>query len=114
MLQTGISVLVLYENFAIAAAAARRLLDLPMVHLVRAENAGACDGDYDVVVMCPYLREHRRTEVLRRWAGRGRATSVIELGDFGRGAAVRLLAGQAETGPARTVLSALRGDLAAA
>jgi hypothetical protein len=114
MLEPRISVLVLYENFAVGAALLGRLLDLPMVHMVRADSASACEGPYDVVVMCPYLRDHRRAEVLRRWAGRGRATSVIELGDFGRGAAVRLLAGQPESGPARTVLSALRGDLAAA
>ena len=42
MFDTGISVLVLYENFAVGAAVLRRLLDLPMVHMVRAEAASAC------------------------------------------------------------------------
>ena len=107
MLQNGISVLVLYENFAIAAAAARRLLDMPMVHIVRAENAGACDGDYDVVVMCPYLREHRRAEVLRRWAGAQPRASVIELEDIVGAPGARLLAGRTDSVPARSVMRAL-------
>ena len=114
MLDTGISVLVLYENFAVGAAVLRRLLDLPMVHMVRAESAGACEGPYDVVVMCPYLREHRRTEVLRRWAGHGRATSIIELEDVCGAAAVRMLAGRSDSGPAHAVLDALRLSAAAA
>jgi hypothetical protein len=107
MLQPGISVLVLYENFAVGAAVLRRLLDVPMVHMVRADSAGACEGSYDVVVMCPYLREHRRTEMLRRWAGRGPRTSVIELEDVAGAPAARMLAGHADSEPARTVLHAL-------
>jgi len=109
MLTPGISVLVLYENFAVGAAVLRRLLDLPMVHMVRAESAAACEGAYDVVVMCPYLREHRRAEVLRRWAGQGRDTSVIELQDIGGGEAVTMVAGPAHSVRADTVMSALRG-----
>src|SRR3954468_1757386 len=105
MLDPGNSVLVLYENFAVGAAVLRRLLDLPMVHLVRAESASACDGTYDVVVMCPYLRDPRGAEVLRRWAGHGRATSVIELQDAGGSAAVTMVAGPPESEPARAVLS---------
>jgi len=108
MLNPGISVLVLYENFAVGAAVLQRLLDLPMVHMVRAENASACEGSYDVVVMCPYLREHRRGEVLRRWAGNGRDTSVIELQDIGGGEAVTMVAGPAHSDSADTVMSALR------
>jgi hypothetical protein len=103
-----ISVLVLYENFAVGAAVLRRLLDLPMVHMVRAESAGACEGAYDVVVMCPYLREHRRAEVLRRWAGHGRETAVIELQDVGGGEAITMVAGPTHSDPADTVMSALR------
>jgi hypothetical protein len=114
MLESGISVLVLYENFAVGAAVLRRLLDVPMVHMVRAESAGACEGSYDVVVLCPYLREHRRTEVLRRWAGHGRETSVIELEDVCGAAGVRLLAGHSDSGATGTVLDALRLDAAAA
>jgi len=113
MLDSGISVLVLYENFAVGAAILRRLLDLPMVHMVRAESVSACEGAYDVVVMCPYLREHRRAEVLRRWAANG-STPVIELQDVGGGAAATMVAGHADSGPAHTVLSALRLDAAAA
>jgi len=107
MVEPRISVLVLYENFAVGAAVLRRLLDLPMVHLVRAENTSACEGRYDVVVMCPYLREHRRAEVLRRWASRERPTSVIELSDVGGAAGVRMLTGRADSPSARAVLSAL-------
>ena len=114
MLESGISVLVLYENFAVGAAVLRRLLDVPMVHLVRAENAGACEQSYDVVVLCPYLREHRRTEVLRRWAGHDGGTSVLELEDVCGAAAVRMLAGRRDSGAAHTVLDALRLDAAAA
>jgi hypothetical protein len=113
MLDPSISVLVLYENFAVGAAVLRRLLDLPMVHMVRAESVAACEGSYDVVVMCPYLREHRRAEVLRRWAAHGR-TPVIELQDIGGGAAATMLAGHADSGPAHVVLSALRLGAAAA
>jgi hypothetical protein len=108
MVNPGISVLVLYENFAVGAAVLRRLLDVPMVHMVRAENASACEGSYDVVVMCPYLREHRRADVLRRWAGNGRDTSVIELQDIGGGEGVTLVAGPTRSDSADTVMSALR------
>src|SRR3954471_7450437 len=110
MLDHGPRVLVLYENFAVGAAVLRRLLDLPSVHMVRAESAAGCDGTYDVVVMCPYLREHRRAEVLRRWAGREPGTSVIELEDVVGGAAARIVAGHASSSPADAVLSALQLD----
>jgi hypothetical protein len=106
MPDTGISVLVLYENFAIGAAVQRRLLDVPMVHMVRAESAAACEGSYDVVVMCPYLREHRRTEVLRRWAGHGRRAEVIELEDVCGAAGVRMLVGRSDSGPAHAAATA--------
>jgi hypothetical protein len=114
MLEPAISVLVLYENFAVGAAVQQRLLDMPMVHMVRAESAGACSGPYDVVVLCPYLREHRRVEVLRRWARHGHDTPVIELEDSLDGAAARMVAGHADSGPAHAVLSALRFSPAAA
>src|SRR4051812_36204699 len=112
MINPAISVLVLYENFAVGAAVLRRLLDLPMVHMVRAESAAACDGAYDVVVMCPYLREHRRAEALRRWGG-VQSTSVIELQDVVGGAAATMLAGHPESAGAHTVLAALDLGLAA-
>jgi hypothetical protein len=112
MINPAISVLVLYENFAVGAAVLRRLLDLPMVHMVRAESASACEGTYDVVVMCPYLREHRRAEVLRRWAGHGRETTVIELQDIGGGEAVTMVAGPAHSDSADAVMSALRAAAA--
>src|SRR3954452_4863152 len=112
MITPGISVLVLYENFAVGAAVLRRLLDLPMVHMVRAESAGACEGAYDVVVMCPYLRDQRRAEVLRRWAGHGRETSVIELQDIGGGEAVTMVAGPTHSSSVDTTMSALRGAAA--
>src|SRR3954447_10666521 len=112
MINPAISVLVLYENFAVGAAVLRRLLDLPMVHMVRAESAGACEGAYDVVIICPYLRDHRRAEALRRWAGHGRQTSVIELQDIGGGEAVTMVAGPAHSDSADTVMSALRGAAA--
>ena len=113
MLQPGISVLVLYENFAVGAAVLRRLLDLPMVHMVRADSAGACEAHYDVVVFCPYLREHRRAQALRQWA-EGRRTSVIEIEDDAAGGVVRMLAGRSDSGPANAVLGALRLGVAAA
>src|SRR4051812_24343093 len=99
MLDPGISVLVLYENFAVAAVVVRRLLDLPMVHMVRAESVGSCHGHYDVVVVDPYLRAHRRAEVLRRWAGPNDVpTPIIELRDLGGAAGATVLAGHAGSG----------------
>ena len=80
MVDRNVSVLVLYENFAVATVVLRRLLDLPMVHMVRSENVGACHGRYDVIVVDPYLHDHRLAQVLRRWAG----TPVIQLCDLGR------------------------------
>jgi hypothetical protein len=114
MLSPGPSVLVLYESFAVGAALHRRLLDLPMVHLVRAEHVAECSDSYDVVVVDPYVREHRRAEVLRRWAGADPRTPVIELRDIGGGAAATLLAGSPHSDAADAVLSALRLDAAAA
>jgi hypothetical protein len=104
MSDTDISVLVLYENFAVATVLLSRLLDMPMVHMVRAESVGACQDRYDVVVVDPYLREHRRSEVLRRWG----ATPVLELCDTGRGAGVEVLRGEVASGPGQAVMSALR------
>jgi hypothetical protein len=104
MSDTGISVLVLYENFAVATVLLTRLLDMPMVHMVRAESVSACDGSYDVVVVDPYLRAHRRAEVLRRWA----AKPVLELCDLGGGAGVEVLCGEVVDGPGQAVMSALR------
>ena len=107
MLDHALSVLVLYENFAVGAALQRRLLDVPMVHLVRADSVALCDGDYDVVVVCPYLREQRRAEVLARWAGNGASTPIIELRDVGGATVVAVLAGAEHSAPAQSVLSAL-------
>jgi hypothetical protein len=104
MSDTGISVLVLYENFAVATVLLTRLLDMPMVHMVRAESVNACHESYDVVVIDPYLRAHRRAEVLRRWGG----TPVLELCDLGGGAGVDVLAGEVHDGPGQAVMSALR------
>jgi hypothetical protein len=107
MLDEALSVLVLYENFAVGAALHRRLLDVPMVHLVRAENMGLVRDDYDVVVVCPYLREQRRAEVLARWGANGSETPVIELRDVGGATVVAVLAGPERSAPAQSVLSAL-------
>jgi hypothetical protein len=107
MLDEALSVLVLYENFAVGAALQRRLLDVPMVHLVRAENIGHVRGDYDVVVVCPYLREQRRAEVLARWAGNGATTPIIELRDVGGATGLAVLAGPEHSAPAQSVLQAL-------
>jgi len=104
MSDPGISVLVLYENFAVATVVVQRLLDMPMVHMVRAESVSACQGHYDVVVVDPYLRAHRRAEVLHRWG----ATPVLELCDLGGGAGVDVLCGDVSAGAGRAVLSALR------
>ena len=104
----GLSVLVLYENFAVGAALQRRLLDVPMVHLVRAESVADCHERYDVVVVCPYLREQRRAEVLARWAGNGSAIPIIELRDSDGATGVAVLAGPEHSESARSVLSALR------
>src|SRR3954463_1320928 len=115
MLDPGISVLFLYENFAVAAVVLSRLLDLPMVHVVRSESVSACHGSYDVVIVDPYLREPRRAEVLRRWAGpAGDPTPIIELRDLGGGAGAAVIAGRADSAAAQAVLSALQLDLAAA
>src|SRR3954470_1912100 len=104
MSEQGISVLVLYENFAVATVLLSRLLDMPMVHMVRAESASACHGRYDVVVVDPYLRAHRRAEVLRRWG----AMPVLELCDLGGGAGVDVLRGDVSAGAGQAVMSALR------
>jgi|SRR3712207_113731 len=109
MLDEALSVLVLYENFAVGAALQKRLLDVPMVHLVRAEHLGLVRDDhrYDVIVVCPYLREQRRAEVLARWAGNGASTPIIELRDVGGATVVAVLAGAEHSAPAQSVLSAL-------
>jgi hypothetical protein len=107
MLDHALSVLVLYENFAVGAALQRRLLDVPMVHLVRAESVAQCQDRYDVVVVCPYLREQRRAEVLARWAGNGSPIPIIQLRDVAGATGVTVLAGPAHSEPARSVLSAL-------
>jgi hypothetical protein len=104
MSEQGISVLVLYENFAVATVLLSRLLDMPMVHMVRAESASACHGRYDVVVVDPYLRAHRRADVLRRWS----ETPVLELCDLGGGVGVDVLCGDVADGPGQAVMSALR------
>ena len=104
MSDTGISVLVLYESFAVATVVVKRLLDMPMVHMVRAESVSACEGRYDVVVVDPYLRAHRRSEVLRRWA----AKPILELCDLGGGAGVEVLDGDVSEGAGQAVMSALR------
>jgi hypothetical protein len=103
MLDRSISVLVLYENFAVATVVLRRLLDMPMVHMVRSESVGSCHGRYDVVVVDPYLHDHRLAQVLRRWS----TTPVIQLCDLGRGAGARVLSGSRDDA-ADAVLSALR------
>jgi hypothetical protein len=115
MLDPGISVLVLYENFAVATVVVRRLLDVPMVHMVRADNVGACRGRYDVVVLDPYLRAHRRAEALRRWAGpHGVSATIIELRDMFGAAGASVLAGEVASGPGQAVLAALGLDSVAA
>jgi hypothetical protein len=115
MVDQGISVLVLYENFAVATVVLRRLLDMPMVHMVRADSVSACNGHYDVVVVDPYLRAHRRAEVLRRWAGSADPEiPIIELCDLGGGTGAEVLAGQVASGPGQAVMSALRLESAAA
>jgi hypothetical protein len=110
MVGPGLSVLVLYENFAVAAVVLRRLLDIPMVHMVRAESGAYAQGPYDVVVVDPYLRAHRRTEAMRRWA----PAPVIELRDMGGGAAASVVAGEGESAAAHAVLAALCLEPAAA
>jgi hypothetical protein len=109
MLRGDLSVLVLYENFAVGAALQRRLLDVPMVHLVRGDRVADCDGRYDVIVVCPYLREQRRAEVLARWAGAGSSTPIIAVRDAGGATGVAVLAGPRDSASARSILSAL-GD----
>jgi len=110
MVAPGPSVLVLYESFAVAAVVLRRLLDLPMVHMVRGESVAACHDAYDVIVVCPYLREHRRTEALRRWGD----APVIELQDLGGAAGATLLSGRPTSPASDAVLSALGLAAAAA
>jgi hypothetical protein len=109
------SVLVLYESFAVATVVLGRLLDLPMVHMVRAEHVNAVTGRYDVIVVDPYLRAHRRAEVLRRWGGPAApVAAVIELCDLGGGAGAALLCGDVDHGAGAVVWSALGLDAVAA
>ena len=110
MVEPELSVLVLYENFAVAAAVLRRLLDVPMVHMVRADSGAHAQGPYDVVVVDPYLREHRRRETLRRWA----PLPVIELRDLGGGAGACVVAGEGSSPAAHAILEALSLQPAAA
>jgi hypothetical protein len=111
MLEGDLSVLVLYENFAVGAAVQRRLLDVPMVHLVRGDRVADCEGRYDVIVLCPYVREQRRAEVLARWAGADASTPIIAVRDAGGATWVALLAGPRDSGAARSVISALADAL---
>ena len=107
------SVLVLYENFAVAAAVARRLLDMPSVHLVRAGSILVSPDatQYDVVVCCPYLRQQRLDEVLASCrAGGDTGTSVVQLrDDVGRASIVVL----AESATGEAAFSAVTHALGA-
>jgi hypothetical protein len=103
MASPGPSVLVLYESFAVATVVVHRLLDFPMVHMVRSDRVEECADDYDAIVVDPYVREAGIVTVLRRWAG----TPVIELCDLGRGAGARVLSGPAHSRPGDAVLAAL-------
>ena len=83
-LVSATAVLVLYENFAVAAALARRLLDLPIVHLVRASSVRVSPdaSQYDVVIVCPYVGQSRLDEI-REWCRlhEDAHTSVLQLRD---------------------------------
>jgi hypothetical protein len=88
----SLRVLVVHTNFAVGSAISRRLIDADVVALVHAGSVldGNQDPDrYDVILLCPYLPEDQRTELLAACL----ATSdgaVIELMDSDQGSRVLL------------------------
>lgn len=77
-------VLVVYVNFAVGNALAQRLMESCLVTLASAESAIArreWHGAYDVVVLCPYLTEGERTQLLAACAEQDPPPAVLELSD---------------------------------
>ena len=73
-----------YVNFAVGNALAQRLMESCLVALVSAESAIAgrqWHGGYDVVVLCPYLTEEERAQLLAACAEQDPPPAVLELSD---------------------------------
>lgn len=85
-------VLVVHTNFAVGSAISRRLIDADVVALVHAGSVldGNQDPDrYDVVLLCPYLSEDQREELLAVCLTAADGT-LIELMDSDQGSRVLL------------------------
>jgi hypothetical protein len=81
-------VLVVHTNFAVGSAISRRLIDADVVAL---DHAGSVlDGNqdperYDVILLCPYLPEDQRTELLAACLAAGEGALIeLHLADGGR------------------------------
>jgi hypothetical protein len=111
-----LSILVVYVNFAVGAALARRLIDVGVVELATARSgphrlSGPCR--FDAVLACPYLSEPDQRALLEAWAEARPRPGLLELEGRDRGHAGahsrhgrRAQAG----GPCRALPSAGRGD----
>jgi hypothetical protein len=85
-------VLVVHTNFAVGSAISRRLIDADVVALVHAGSVldGNQDPDrYDVVLLCPYLPEVHRDELIGMCLT-GSDSTLIELMDSDTGSRVLL------------------------
>jgi hypothetical protein len=110
-------VLVVHTNFAVGSAISRRLIDADVVALVHAGSVldGNQDPDrYDVVLLCPYLPEDQREELLAVCLTAADGT-LIELMDSDQGSRVLLhRAGSLHPTAADAVADALALPLASA
>jgi hypothetical protein len=99
---TRIRVLVVHTNFAIGSAIARRLIDAEVVALAHAGSVLEGNQDprrYDAVLLCPYLPDGQREDVLELCLAAPDVT-VIELLDSDRGSCIvvhRAVAGDVAT-----------------
>jgi hypothetical protein len=110
-------VLVVHTNFAVGSAISRRLIDADVVALVHAGSVldGNQDPDrYDVVLLCPYLPDEQREELVGMCLT-GCDGTLIELMDSDQGSRVLLhRAGSLHPTAADSVAAALALPLAPA
>jgi len=87
------TVMIVYANFAVGEALARRLDAVPGVALVHVDDIDVAGRpeDADVVVLCPYLSRTHRRLLHRRLTGATRPPALLAVRDIVGGMAVRLL-----------------------
>lgn len=82
-------VLIVYESFAFATAVVQRLVDdYAVVEIARGPGAArrlAERGRYEAVVLCPYLKDAHREQVIERCLADAAAPAVIEVRDLAGG-----------------------------